>query len=181
MGDIDKTRDRLKLDDIEEDDRRDLFNKFVDAEGEVVYDSRKKINSTTTNINSNTNSHIKKNNSINTNSQNRFEHSDIKPKKESHPTNKQTNYEAIEKIKTNEVFKPANKSKPLFFNFKLWLSAFSSGVITFFGGKVNPKFLNFIDKNVISSLLEMDTLMFNALNPMGINDADSKNKREKRL
>lgn len=179
MGDIDKTRDRLKLDDIEEDDRRDLFNKFVDAGGEVVYDSRKKINSTTTNINSNTNSHIKKNNSINTNSQSRFEHSDIKPKKESHPTNKQTNYEAIEKIKTNEVFKHANKSKPLFFNFKLWLSAFSSGVITFFGGKVNPKFLNFIDKNVISSLLEMDTLMFNALNPMGINDADSKNKREK--
>lgn len=179
MGDIDKTRDRLKLDDIEEDDRRDLFNKFVDAGGEVVYDSRKKINSTTTNINSNTNSHIKKNNSINTNSQSRFEHSDIKPKKESHPINKQTNYESIEKIKTNEVFKPANKSKPLFFNFKLWLSAFSSGVITFFGGKVNPKFLNFIDKNVISSLLEMDTLMFNALNPMGINDADSKNKREK--
>lgn len=179
MGDIDKTRDRLKLDDIEEDDRRDLFNKFVDAGGEVVYDSRKKINSTTTNINANTNSHIKKNNSINTNSQSRFEHSDIKPKKESHPTNKQTNYEAIEKIKTNEVFKPANKSKPLFFNFKLWLSAFSSGVITFFGGKVNPKFLNFIDKNVISSLLEMDTLMFNALNPMGINDVDSKNKREK--
>ncbi len=179
MGDIDKTRDRLKLDDIEEDDRRDLFNKFVDAGGEVVYDSRKKINSTTTNINANTNSHIKKNNSINTNSQSRFEHSDIKPKKESHPSNKQTNYEAIEKIKTNEVFKPANKSKPLFFNFKLWLSAFSSGVITFFGGKVNPKFLNFIDKNVISSLLEMDTLMFNALNPMGINDADSKNKREK--
>lgn len=179
MGDIDKTRDRLKLDDIEEDDRRDLFNKFVDAGGEVVYDSRKKINSTTTNINANTNSHIKKNNSINTNSQSRFEHSDIKPKKESHPTNKQTNYEAIEKIKTNEAFKPANKSKPLFFNFKLWLSAFSSGVITFFGGKVNPKFLNFIDKNVISSLLEMDTLMFNALNPMGINDADSKNKREK--
>ena len=152
MGDIDKTRDRLKLDDIEEDDRRDLFNKFVDAGGEVVYDSRKKINSTTTNINANTNSHIKKNNSINTNSQSRFEHSDIKPKKESHTTNKQTNYEAIEKIKTNEVFKPANKSKPLFFNFKLWLSAFSSGVITFFGGKVNPKFLNFIDKNVISSL-----------------------------
>lgn len=179
MGDIDKTRDRLKLDDIEEDDRRDLFNKFVDAGGEVVYDSRKKINSTTTNINANTNSHIKKNNSINTNSQSRFEHSDIKPKKESHPSNKQTNYEAVEKIKTNEVFKPANKSKPLFFNFKLWLSAFSSGVITFFGGKVNPKFLNFIDKNVISSLLEMDTLMFNALNPMGINDADSKNKREK--
>ena len=179
MGDIDKTRDRLKLDDIEEDDRRDLFNKFVDAGGEVVYDSRKKINSTTTNINANTNSHIKKNNSINTNSQSRFEHSDIKPKKESHPTNKQTNYEAIEKIKTNEVFKHANKSKPLFFNFKLWLSAFSSGVITFFGGKVNPKFLNFIDKNVISSLLEMDTLMFNALNPMGINDADSKNKRDK--
>ena len=179
MGDIDKTRDRLKLDDIEEDDRRDLFNKFVDAGGEVIYDSMKKINSTTTNINANTNSHIKKNNSINTNSQSRFEHSDIKPKKESHPTNKQTNYEAIEKIKTNEVFKPANKSKPLFFNFKLWLSAFSSGVITFFGGKVNPKFLNFIDKNVISSLLEMDTLMFNALNPMGINDADSKNKREK--
>lgn len=179
MGDIDKTRDRLKLDDIEEDDRRDLFNKFVDAGGEVVFDSRKKINSTTTNINANTNSHIKKNNSINTNSQSRFEHSDIKPKKESRPTNKQTNYEAIEKIKTNEVFKPANKSKPLFFNFKLWLSAFSSGVITFFGGKVNPKFLNFIDKNVISSLLEMDTLMFNALNPMGINDADSKNKREK--
>lgn len=169
MGDIEKTRDRLKLDDIGEDDRRDLFNKFVDAGGEVLSDRKK----TSQNI---TNNSINKNTFVNTNTSS---HSDIKPKKESHPTNKQTNYEAIEKIKTNEVFKPANKSKPLFFNFKLWLSAFSSGVITFFGGKVNPKFLNFIDKNVISSLLEMDTLMFNALNPMGINDADSKNKREK--
>lgn len=47
------------------------------------------------------------------------------------------------------------------------------------GGNVNPKFLNFIDKNVISALLEMDTLIFNALNPSEASDIDAKAKHEK--
>ena len=85
----------------------------------------------------------------------------------------------MEKPKINEKALTIKKNKPLFYDTKLWFNAFASGVITLFGGKINPKFLNFIDKNVISALLEMDTLIFNALNPMGINDADSKNKRDK--
>ena len=169
MGDIEKTRDRLKLDDIGEDDRRDLFNKFVDAGGEVLSDRKK----TSQNI---TNNSINKNTFVNTNTSS---HSDIKPKKESSFTNKQTASEIVEKTKNNEMAPIIKKDKPIFYNAKLWFRAFTSGVITFFGGKIHPKFLNFIDKNVISALLEMDTLMFNALNPMGINDADSKNKRDK--
>lgn len=169
MGDIEKTRDRLKLDDIGEDDRRDLFNKFVDAGGEVLSDRKK----TSQNI---TNNSINKNTFVNTNTSS---HSDIKPKKESSFTNKQTASEIVEKTKNNEMAPIIKKDKPIFYNTKLWFRAFTSGVITFFGGKIHPKFLNFIDKNVISALLEMDTLMFNALNPMGINDADSKNKRDK--
>ena len=169
MGDIEKTRDRLKLDDIGEDDRRDLFNKFVDAGGEVLSDRKK----TSQNI---TNNSINKNTFVNTNTSS---HSDIKPKKESSFTNKQTASEIVEKTKNNEMAPIIKKDKPIFYNTKLWFRAFTSGVITFFGGKIHPKFLNFIDKNVISALLEMDTLMFNSLNPMGINDADSKNKRDK--
>lgn len=171
MGDIDKTRDRLKLDDIEEDDRRDLFNKFVGVGGEVLYDRKKTSQNTS-------NSPIKKNNSVNSNISS---HSDIKSKREPSFTNKQIAYETVEKSKKseNEIASVVNKKKPLFYNTKLWFRAFTSGVITLFGGKVHPKFLNFIDRNVISALLEMDTLILNALNPMGINDTDAKNKRDK--
>lgn len=171
MGDIDKTRDRLKLDDIEEDDRRDLFNKFVGVGGEVLYDRKKTSQNTL-------NSPIKKNNSVNSNISS---HSDIKSKREPSFTNKQIAYETVEKSKKseNEIASVVNKKKPLFYNTKLWFRAFTSGVITLFGGKVHPKFLNFIDRNVISALLETDTLILNALNPMGINDTDAKNKRDK--
>lgn len=41
MGDIDNTRDRLKLDELNKDARKDLFNKFVDAGGEVVADKKR--------------------------------------------------------------------------------------------------------------------------------------------
>lgn len=171
MGDIDKTRDRLKLDDIEEDDRRDLFNKFVGVGGEVLYDRKKTSQNTA-------NSPIKKNNSVNSNISS---HSDIKSKREPSFTNKQIANETVEKSKKseNEIASVVNKKKPLLYNTKLWFRAFTSGVITLFGGKVHPKFLNFIDRNVISALLEMDTLILNALNPMGINDTDAKNKRDK--
>ena len=176
MEDIEKTRDRLKLDDIEEEDRRDLFHKFVDAGGEVLSD-RKKANQSHSNNSANSFSNSsKKNTFVNNGNSNR---SDIKPKREPQFTNKQTAYETVEKPKSNEKALTIKKNKPLFYDTKLWFNAFASGVITLFGGKINPKFLNFIDKNVISALLEMDTLIFNALNPMGINDADSKNKRDK--
>ena len=172
MEDIEKTRDRLKLDEIEEEDRRDLFNKFVDAGGEVLSD-RKKANH---NISNNSSNSAKKNAFVNNNVSN---HSDIKPRREPQFTNRQIVHEVAEKPKNNETALTIKKNKSPFYNTKLWFNAFASGVITLFGGRVNPKFLNFIDKYVIASLLEMDTLMFNALNPIGINDTDSKNKREK--
>ena len=176
MEDIEKTRDRLKLDDIEEEDRRDLFHKFVDAGGEVLSDRKKASQSHSNNSANSFSNSSKKNTFVNNGNSNR---SDIKPKREPQFTNKQTAYETVEKPKINEKALTIKKNKPLFYDTKLWFNAFASGVITLFGGKINSKFLNFIDKNVISALLEMDTLIFNALNPMGINDADSKNKRDK--
>ena len=169
MEDIEKTRDRLKLDEIEEEDRRDLFNKFVDAGGEVLSDRKKANHNNSSNL-------AKKNTFVNNNVSN---HLDTKPKREPQFTNRQIVHEVAEKPKNNETALTIKKNKPPFYNTKLWFNAFASGVITLFGGRVNPKFLNFIDKYVIASLLEMDTLMFNALNPIGINDTDSKNKREK--
>ena len=172
MEDIEKTRDRLKLDEIEKEDRKDLFNKFVDAGGEVLSD-RKKVNH---NISNNSSNSAKKNTFVNNNVSN---HLDTKTRREPQFTNRQIVHEVAEKPKNNEIALTIKKSKPPFYNTKLWFNAFASGVITLFGGKVNPKFLNFIDKYVIASLLEMDTLIFNALNPMGINDIDAKNKRDK--
>ena len=172
MEDIEKTRDRLKLDEIEKEDRKDLFNKFVDAGGEVLSD-RKKANH---NISNNSSNLAKKNTFVNNNVSN---HLDTKTRREPQFTNRQIVHEVAEKPKNNEIALTIKKSKPPFYNTKLWFNAFASGVITLFGGKVNPKFLNFIDKYVIASLLEMDTLIFNALNPMGINDIDAKNKRDK--
>lgn len=168
MGEIEETRNRLKLDEIEEEDRRDLFNKFVDAGGEVLSD-RKKNNHNTLNNSSNS---PKKNTFVNNNF-------DTKPKREPQFTNRQVVHEVVEKPKNNETALTIKKNKPPFYNTKLWFNAFASGVITLFGGKVNPKFLNFIDKNAVSALLEMDTLIFNALNPIGINDIDSKDKKNK--
>ena len=169
MEDIEKTRDRLKLDEIEKEDRKDLFNKFVDAGGEVLSDRKKSNHNNPSNL-------AKKNTFVNNNVSN---HLDTKPKREPQFTNRQIVHEVAEKPKNNEIALTIKKSKPPFYNTKLWFNAFASGVITLFGGKVNPKFLNFIDKYVIASLLEMDTLIFNALNPMGINDIDAKNKRDK--
>ena len=172
MEDIEKTRDRLKLDEIEKEDRKDLFNKFVDAGGEVLSD-RKKVNH---NISNNSSNSVKKNTFVNNNVSN---HLDTKTRREPQFTNRQIVHEVAEKPKNNETALTIKKNKSPFYNTKLWFNAFASGVITLFGGRVNPKFLNFIDKYVIASLLEMDTLIFNALNPMGINDIDAKNKRDK--
>ena len=163
MREVDETRDRLKLDDIEEGDRKNLFNKFVDAGGEVLTDRKK----TTQNLANNLRKNVFVNNTPN--------FSDSKSKRE---TSRQAASKTSQKTKNSKVAVKVKKEVSPFYNIKLWFDAFTSGVITFFGGKIHPKFLNFIDKNVVSALLEMDTLIFNALNPIGINDIDSKNKRE---
>lgn len=166
MGNIDNTRDRLKLDELNKDTRRDLFNKFVDAGGEVVAD-RKKSNTGVigSSLKKNPNSLIASDND--------------KGAKNSSSYNSKSEYSKTSRPEKSSrvIIKPKNKR--LFFNLKLWFNAFSAGVITFFGGNVNRKFLNFIDKNVIAALLEMDTLIFNALNPAGNVNVDAKVKHEK--
>ena len=162
MGDIDNTRDRLKLDELNKDARKDLFNKFVDAGGEVVSD-KKKVNKGVVGGSS-------KKSSSST-----VVGGDAKGSKTS------SGYSGNNKSNDNKgtvaVVKP-KKNGP-FFGLKLWFDAVSSGVITFMGGNVNPKFLNFIDKNVISAFLEMDTLIFNALNPAEDSNIDAKTKHQK--
>ena len=162
MGDIDNTRDRLKLDELNKDARKDLFNKFVDAGGEVVSD-KKKVNTGVVGGSS-------KKSSSST-----VVGGDAKGSKTS------SGYSGNNKSNDNKgtvaVVKP-KKNGP-FFGLKLWFDAVSSGVITFMGGNVNPKFLNFIDKNVISAFLEMDTLIFNALNPAEASNIDAKTKHQK--
>ena len=162
MGDIDNTRDRLKLDELNKDARKDLFNKFVDAGGEVVSD-KKKVNKGVVGGSS-------KKSSSST-----VVGGDAKGSKTS------SGYSGNNKSNDNKgtvaVVKP-KKNGP-FFGLKLWFDAVSSGVITFMGGNVNPKFLNFIDKNVISAFLEMDTLIFNALNPAEASNIDAKTKHQK--
>ncbi|MEI0538399.1 hypothetical protein [Brachyspira pulli] len=165
MGDIDNTRDRLKLDELNKDARKDLFNKFVDAGGEVVTD-KKKVNtgvvggSSRRNANTLVGNDSKGSKGANTSGGAK---SDINSANNSNST----------------AVAVKQKNSGLLFNLKLWFDAVGAGVITFMGGNVNPKFLNFIDKNIISAFLEMDTLIFNALNPTEATDIDAKTKHQK--
>ncbi|MBW5381357.1 hypothetical protein E6A50_01330 [Brachyspira hampsonii] len=167
MGDIDNTRDRLKLDELNKDARKDLFNKFVDAGGEVVADKKRDNNILVGSPKKSQNTLVGGNNTKNSKSPNTSN-----TKSDSKDKNSKSS-------SSSAVASQNKKSNGFFFNIKLWFNALSSGVITLMGGNVNPKFLNFIDKNVISALLEMDTLIFNALNPSEASDIDAKAKHEK--
>ena len=167
MGDIDNTRNRLKLDNLKEDDRRNLFNKFVDAGGEVIT-NRKKQSTLDYSSKKSTPSYNKpKNNYPNNNT----------PRGNYVYTNTS---QAQKKEKTNNTL-IVKKQKSVFLSLKLWLDALSNKTITTFGGNVHNKFLGFIDKSVISAFLEMDTLIFNALNPVDDNSLEPKSKKEKIL
>ena len=167
MGDIDNTRNRLKLDNLKEDDRRNLFNKFVDAGGEVIT-NRKKQSTLDYSSKKSTPSYNKpKNNYPNNNT----------PRGNYVYTNTS---QAQKKEKTNNTL-IVKKQKSVFLSLKLWLDALSNKTITTFGGHVHNKFLGFIDKSVISAFLEMDTLIFNALNPVDDNSLEPKSKKEKIL
>ena len=166
MGDIDNTRDRLKLDNLEQNTRKDLFNKFVDAGGEVIADKKK--------VNTGVIGGSRRNNTVVGGS------SDSKSKSSSRNNNSTaSDNKTKSKTSVSSTSDAIKKDSGILFNIKLWFNAVSAGVITFVGGNVNPKFLNFIDKNVIAALLEMDTLIFNALNPVESSNIDSKIKHEK--
>lgn len=162
MGDIDNTRDRLKLDELNKDARKDLFNKFIDAGGEVVAD--KKRDNTIVGVSK------KSQNTVVGGNAGKNSKGSANAKSDSKDKNTKS---------SSSVTVQDKKNNGLFFNIKLWFNALSSGVITLMGGNVNPKFLNFIDKNVIAALLEMDTLIFNALNPSEASDIDAKAKHQK--
>ncbi|WP_028330313.1 hypothetical protein [Brachyspira alvinipulli] len=168
MGEIDNTRDRLKLDNLEQNTRKDLFNKFVDAGGEVIAEKKKP--------NTGVIGGSRRSNTLVGGSS-----SDSKGRSDA-SSSKSSSYDNKSKSKTSASSSNTvtlKKDNGIFFNVKLWFNALSAGVITFVGGNVNPKFLNFIDKNVIAALLEMDTLIFNALNPVESSNVDSKIKHEK--
>ncbi|MEI0603996.1 hypothetical protein R4K55_07215 [Brachyspira alvinipulli] len=168
MGEIDNTRDRLKLDNLEQNTRKDLFNKFVDAGGEVIAEKKK----TNTGV---IGGSRRSNTLVGGSSSDSKSKSDASSSKSSSSDNKSKSKTSASNSNTIAL----KKDNSIFFNIKLWFNALSAGVITFVGGNVNPKFLNFIDKNVIAALLEMDTLIFNALNPVESSNVDSKIKHEK--
>lgn len=166
MGDIDNTRDRLKLDELNKDARKDLFNKFVDAGGEVVADKKRDNGNTLVGSSKKGQNVVVGGNSGRSSKGSSFANSKSDAKDKNNKS-------------SSTITIPNKKNNGLFFNVKLWFNALSSGVITLMGGNVNPKFLNFIDKNVIATLLEMDTLIFNALNPSEASDIDAKAKHQK--
>ena len=166
MGDIDNTRNRLKLDNLKEDDRRNLFNKFVDAGGEVIT-NRKKQSTLDYSSKKTTPSYNKpKNNYPNNTPRGNYVYTNTS--------------QASKKEKPNNTL-IVKKQISIFLSLKLWLDALSNKTITTFGGNVHNKFLGFIDKSVISAFLEMDTLIFNALNPVDDNSLEPKSKKEKIL
>ena len=168
MGEIDNTRDRLKLDNLEQNTRKDLFNKFVDAGGEVIAEKKKPNTGVI-------GGSRRSNTLVGGSSSDSKSKSDASSSKSSSSDNKSKSKTSASNSNTIAL----KKDNSIFFNIKLWFNALSAGVITFVGGNVNPKFLNFIDKNVIAALLEMDTLIFYALNPVESSNVDSKIKHEK--
>lgn len=162
MGDIDKTRNRLNLENLEEADRKELFNKFIKHGGEVVRD---KPNRTGRNVISKSSSR---------------KYSDDNGEEDGSDNSK--NYRDVSKngvSGSKNVSKNEKKNFLLLRGFRLWVTGLSNGVIGFTGKSINYKFLNFIDKTVIALFLEMDTLIFNALNPVASTSLEAKSKHDK--
>lgn len=160
---IENTRERLKLNHLEKTTRKDLFDKFVNAGGEVMNPPKKPIKR---------NAPILNKDKANGNNLNKSKQEENLYKRNS-KTKKSAN-----NAKANSAEDQKNN---LFANIALWFEAYSSGLISLSGGKVNPKFLNFIDKTVTASLLEMDSYMFSALNPYSENPLEAVEKKEQVL
>lgn len=155
MGNFDKTRERLNLNNLDNKDRKELFHKFVEHGGEVLKESS-----------------------------DRSVKIDSKQSSGKYSSSKNTDknlqeYRAYKEKDSRKNSKTEDKKSSTFYNFTLWFRAFSNGVINFNGKTINNKFLNFIDKTAVSALLEMDTLIFNALNPASPTSFDAKIKRNK--
>lgn len=149
---LDDTRKRLDIDNLDFDKRKDLFNKFVDKGGKVEDEKE-------------------------------YKESDVqKTKRQEKLREKKT--EVKEKVENNNIkssysednTKKGNTSFSL--RFFSWLNAYSSGSISFTGKNINMKFLKFTQTSVIPTLIEVDTSIFNILNPVSNQTSDTLAKRK---
>lgn len=156
---LDDTRKRLDIDDLDPTKRKDLFNKFVDKGGKVVSES-----------------------------DGIFSNKSLATKTKTKTSEKINTLEAVNERKTdrepeiirNTQTRYSRKKPKLSFvvSFNLWFNAYSNGVINFTGRNVNASFIKFIKLFVIPALLEIDTSIFNMLNPISNYTDETVSKRK---
>jgi len=154
---LDDTRRRLDIDDLDPTKRKNLFNKFVDKGGKVVSESDEIFS--------------KKSPAIKTKTPEKISTS---------PPIKERKIDRKSETIKNTNFSISTKKSKLGFaaSFHLWLSAYSNGAINFTGRNVNSGFIKFIKLFVIPALIEIDTSIFNMLNPISNYTDETISKRK---
>ncbi len=159
----DSTKEKLNIDSMDMSARKDLFNKFVDAGGQV----NTKPNTTAPKA---------------TKAPPRRSPSGSDSRSAS-SRKKEPPKEASQKTSTVKPIKPAQKTDnsvfsgkgglgediaPMGTRFMFWLDAVKSGTVGIAGNRVSTGFYNFITRNVISLMLENQTTLMSALYPHDI-------------
>lgn len=163
MSKVEKTKNNLKVDSLTKDDRSKLYNKFVEHGGKVVGEDK--------------NDQFTKNNSkSNTTSNKRSRGIDVIETEDDRRTN-------LRKVRVKNDGRMPSDIEPsrldFFSRLSLWYSALSNGTINFSGTAINSKFLHHLDKYIVPALLEVDTIVYNLLNPYSDSEEEAKVKRNR--
>ncbi len=155
----DSTKEKLNIDSMDINARKDLFNKFVDAGGQVnTKPSKEKI---------------VKAPPKRPQSSSKSKGRNPAKKEQKTPTPKPVTTKPISSNKdSNPLFNSSvlndKEKSPMGKRFAFWFEAMRNGVINVVGSKVSPSLYTYITRNVISLMLENQSTLNNALYPSDI-------------
>ncbi len=161
MSKIDKTKQNLQVDSLSKNDRAKLYDKFVEHGGKVGSESRDNQSSK----NTSTAKPNKKSRGI-----------DVIETEEEKRINLRRMRVQNNGVTTADVEAPA---LDFFSRLSLWYPALATGVINFSGTAISYKFLHHLDKVIVPALLEMDSIVYNLLNPYSDSEEEAIVKRNR--
>lgn len=154
----DSTKEKLHIDSMDLNVRKDLFNKFVDAGGQV--DAKK---------------HTQKIVKAPPKKRPPVQEAKSSPstaQKEQKEAPKKKPVAAKPKKKNGSIFNAvelsAEEKAPIGTRFAFWLDAIKHGTVNLVGNKVSPSFYTFITRNVINLLVENQSTLISALYPNNV-------------
>ncbi len=157
----DSTKEKLNIDSMDMNARKDLFNKFVDAGGQVnakphkektVKAPAKRAPASTA--------------SKGSTAAKKEQTKQAAPKKPTPPP-KTTNTKANSSIFNDKALKDMNTT-PASKRFAFWFDAVRHGTINFVGNRVSVGLFNYITRNVLSVMVENQSTLMSALYPSDV-------------